>query len=119
MVGLACDRAIHGGGIEVKFLGEATVMPSGAAELALRTGSTILCGFNVRIGHNKYRAFFEPPMVTKQMAHSEENVRALTEQIIAIIETYLRRFPGQWIAFQPIWNSALQPTAREARTAMV
>ncbi len=42
VVCLLCDRDIGGGGVEVEFFGERTLLPGGPATLALRTGAPLL-----------------------------------------------------------------------------
>ena len=42
VVCLLCDRDIGGGGVEVEFFGERTLLPGGPATLALRTGAPVL-----------------------------------------------------------------------------
>ncbi|HEX3541040.1 MAG TPA: hypothetical protein VHT75_11435, partial [Acidimicrobiales bacterium] len=42
VVCLLCDRNLGGGGVEVDFFGERTLLPAGPATLALRTGAALL-----------------------------------------------------------------------------
>lgn len=114
-VGIACDRAIQGKGIVTDFLGEPALMPVGAAELALRTGATILPLFVIRTGRDRYKVFVEPPIRVTKGDANPDRVRELTDQIVNIIERYVKEYPTQWMSFQNVWepeNWALR-TAKE------
>ncbi|MBI3743643.1 MAG: lysophospholipid acyltransferase family protein [Chloroflexi bacterium] len=113
-VGLACDRNIQGQGVTMPFLGQPTVMPVGVAELALRTGATILPTFNIRMGSDSYQVVFEAPiMVEKPSSYSEDDVRALAVRILEPVERNIRAYPDQWMAFQPIWGAGAAATIAE------
>ena len=99
---LAADRAIHGESIVTNFFGRPALMPTGAAELALRTGATVLPAHSVRTGRHAYDVYLDPPIPTEKDA-SPVQVRALTDRIIGIMERYIRAHPTQWMAFEPIW----------------
>ncbi|MEE9284324.1 MAG: lysophospholipid acyltransferase family protein, partial [Dehalococcoidia bacterium] len=109
-VGLACDRVIHGQGIETSFFGKPALMPMGAADMALRTGATILPSFSVRAGRDRYNVFFDPPIFVSKNGRVPEQVRALTDRIIVVMERYIRENPAQWMAFDPIWDRRDDPT---------
>ena len=109
---IACDRAIQGKGIVTDFLGEPALMPVGAAELALRTGATILPCFLIRTGRDRYKIYVEPPIRVPKGNANAESVRELTNQIIRGMERYIKKYPTQWMAIQKVWESDIQ-TAKE------
>ena len=53
-VGVAVDRAVQGNGLVMDFLGEPALMPVGAAELALRTGATLVPSISLRAGFEEH-----------------------------------------------------------------
>ena len=61
-VGVAVDRAIQGNGQVVDFLGEPALMPVGAAELALRTGATLVPSISLRSGFEQHKVCIEAPI---------------------------------------------------------
>lgn len=103
-VGIVCDRAIQGKGIVTDFLGESALMPVGAAELALRTGATILPMFVTRTTRDHYKVYVEPPIRVSEGNADPDGVRELTDQIINIMERYIRKYPTQWMAFEHVWE---------------
>ncbi len=106
LVGIAADRAVHGEGIVVDFFGEPTLVPTGAAELALRTGCPILPAFCLRAGPDRYQVHLEPPIWASRNGghHTAEDVRKLTEETVGVIERYIRFVPEQWMLFEPLSN---------------
>ena len=103
-VGIACDRAIQGQGIVTDFMGEPALMPVGAASLALRTGATILPAFIVRTAKGHYKLHVEPPILVAKGKADADAVRKLTDQIIDIMQGYIKKHPTQWMAFEHIWE---------------
>ena len=103
-VGIACDRAIQGKGIVTDFLGEPALMPVGAAELALRTGATVLPFFMIRTARDHYKVYVEPPIRVSQGNADDDAVRELTDQIISYMERYIKKYPTQWMAIEHIWE---------------
>lgn len=109
MVALACDRIIYGKGLMCNFLGEDAFMPVGAVDLAMRTGATLIPAFTVREGWDRYCFYFEPPVDIPNSLGKEEILRKKTQEVIAIMERYIRQHPEQWMVFQPIWEDGGSP----------
>jgi KDO2-lipid IV(A) lauroyltransferase len=104
-VGLVADRDISGSGIDVDFFGEKTMLPSGPAVLALRTGAPIAVGAVYQRPHGRYHGVvLEPIEVTAGKAYPDR-VRELTTEVARRMEDLIRREPGQWHLFQPNWPS--------------
>jgi KDO2-lipid IV(A) lauroyltransferase len=103
-VGVATDRAIQGHGVVTELFGEPALMPDGAAQLALRAGATILPGYSIRKGRDRYLVRFEAPIYVAKNRHAPDQVKELTDKIIEVMEGYIRAYPGQWMAFEPIWG---------------
>jgi len=100
---IACDRAIQGTGLRLPFMGEETLIPVGAVELALRTGAPIVPAFGVRAGEAGAEVFFEPPIIVN--GKSEDAFRAEgMRSIVKYMESYIRRYPDQWVVFSPVWG---------------
>lgn len=102
-VGLVCDRDISGAGIEVEFLGERTLLPSGPAVLSLRTGAPIVAGALYQRPRGRYHVVVLDPIEVEKGKADTERVRAVTVQIVRRLEELIKREPGQWHLFQPNW----------------
>ena len=64
-----------------------------ASALSRRTGALVLPAVIVRRAGGRYAAYFECPI-------DPEDMRA--ERPVTILRRWLRRFPGQWFAFEPL-----------------
>lgn len=64
-----------------------------AAALSRRTGALVLPAVIVRLRDGRYAAYFEKPV-------PPEHVRE--ERYVETIRRFLRRFPDQWFAFEPL-----------------
>jgi len=101
---LACDRDVGGDGLESDFFGERTTLPTLAVRLAMRTGAIVVPALNLRRERSSYDAYFGPAvdMVPGGNGAVESNV----EQVVRILEKYIRMCPEQWVVIGPIWANA-------------
>ena len=108
-VGVAVDRAVQGNGLVMDFLGEPALMPVGAAELALRTGATLVPSISLRAGFEQHVVRIEPPIAVERERPTEARVRALSRELLDIVERYVVEYPTQWTAiFEPVWEADKQ-----------
>lgn len=105
LVAMAVDRDIQGTGVQVPFFGRETSMPVGALELARRTGAVVVPAFAVREKDNRFTVYVEPPLALEWNGPTaEETLRSNLGKLVSLLERYLRRYPEQWVVFQPIWS---------------
>lgn len=109
---LTADRAIEGQSSEMSFFGATARLPVGVAQLAKRTGATVVgaCGWRTPEGEI-YGRFF--PI---SLALSEEqamNTDEIQQAIVILLEQNIAAHPDQWMAFAPIW------TERPTRTMIM
>ena len=108
-MGVAVDRAVQGNGLVMDFLGEPALMPVGAAELALRTGATLVPSISLRAGFERHIVRIEPPITVERERPTEARVRALSRELLDIVERYVVEYPTQWTAiFEPVWEADKQ-----------
>jgi len=109
-LGLLVDRDVLGTAEPFPFFGERAPLPSGAVDLARRTGAPIVAGWVPRTAPGRYQLFVErvdmPPPTHDRVADLESGMRAMT----AALESAIRRWPGQWFALARVW-------ARDDRTS--
>jgi len=108
VVGILGDRDFSGeNGIHVNFCGRQMLVPRGPAVLSLRTGAPIVPGFVIRSEKDDryFDYFFEEPIYPHRTNDEEQDVRVMTEKIVAVIESYVRRYPRQWYMFRPFWKA--------------
>ena len=106
IVCLLSDRNIGGGGVEVDFFGERTLLPGGPATLALRTGAPILpvaVYFTARTdGHV---GVVRPALPAERRFALRDDVARVTQDLADELAQLIRRAPEQWHLFQPNWPS--------------
>lgn len=97
---LAGDRDIREDGLKSKFFGEETTMPAGAVRLAMRTEAAVVPVFNIRRG-GRYDVYFEPAI--EIVSAGNETLARNMEQVIAVMEKYIRICPEQWVILSHVW----------------
>jgi KDO2-lipid IV(A) lauroyltransferase len=109
IVGLTLDGDIFQTGRSVRLFGRPTLLGSGAARLAQRTGSVLLYGTMSRSGPLRFLMEVEPPvggLETERLSVDE-----LDEELRRIQERHIRAHLDQWCLFRPLWP-ARSMTAR-------
>ena len=93
-------------GIFVPFFGVPAATSTAAARLAFATQSSLLPVFMVwDEKKGKYVAYVESKIELEPSGDLEADVRKVTEKITAITESYVRRFPEQWLWIHKRWNT--------------
>ena len=112
---LQSPEAVH-----VDFFGRPAATTSVVASLALRTGAAVIPAFGLPLPGGRYRFVYERP-VDPPRDGSPEAIREFTQRCTAVIERYVRAYPGLWLWMHRRWreapgNSPL-PAAVAQRTA--
>jgi lauroyl/myristoyl acyltransferase len=98
------DKPLSEDGVAVSFFGRTTRVPTGAARLALRTGSPVL---PAALLHDPaglgYVAYIGEPIRTERGRRSPTDVEELTQRIMGWLEGIIREYPDQWYMFRPMW----------------
>ena len=100
---LTADRAIEGQSSEMTFFGATARLPVGVAQLAKRTGATVVgaCGWRTSEGAI-YGRFF--PISLALSEEQATNADEIQQAIVALLEQNIADHPDQWMAFAPIWT---------------
>ena len=93
----------HIPGVYVDFFGRPAYTPLGLAQLALRTGAPVVPGFMVRVG-DRHRIEIGEQIEIVNTGDIESDIRANTQIFTGIIESYVRKYPGQWVWFHKRWD---------------
>jgi KDO2-lipid IV(A) lauroyltransferase len=103
VVGLAVDLDVTRSGQYVDFFGSPARMPDGAAALAIKYDVPLVLGFIRRLENNKCAVVIEPVAFERTDDRAKDTTRAV-EKIIGRLEDWIRRYPEQWLFFQPAWE---------------
>jgi KDO2-lipid IV(A) lauroyltransferase len=99
----AVDRGIKGGEL-LNFFGQKAPLPIGHARLAVQTGSPILIGIPHHVGDSKYVAEFGALIEPKITGDRIQDAINLAQEVISVIETFIRKWPDQWLMFHEVWD---------------
>jgi len=98
LVVLHIDGDRYLGGLKVSFFGRPATVPRGPAALALRVGAKLLCGFAVR------KSRCEIAIEISREIPVIGNETEVTQRIIDVVETNIRKHKNQWCMFRAIWE---------------
>ncbi len=109
MVCLAIDRDVTGTGKSLPFFGTTTILPTGPAEVALRTGAVVLSATLHRTLQGKHILEFFPGFVAEPTGDKEADLKRVSLRMLGEIEKRIRERPNEWILMQPVWPDCEQP----------
>ncbi|HTD55559.1 MAG TPA: lysophospholipid acyltransferase family protein, partial [Silvibacterium sp.] len=90
----------------VPFFGRLACTASGMARVALKTGAVVLPGFMLwEESERKYVLHFGEPIDLVSTGNDEQDVIENTARFTAVIETWIRRYPDQWLWVHRRWKT--------------
>jgi Kdo2-lipid IVA lauroyltransferase/acyltransferase len=93
-------------GVFVKFFGITACTASGLARVALKTGAAVLPGFCLwEEKEQQYVLHFGPELAVVRSENDEADVLALTQQCNDVLESWIRRYPDQWLWIHRRWKT--------------
>ena len=99
------DQHAHREGLWVDFMGKLASTTPAPALLALRTGAPVMTAYACRIGFPfHYEFFFDKEIPVVRSGDQAEDVRRMTIEITRRIETYVKKFPEQWLWLHRRWR---------------
>ncbi|MEX2445997.1 MAG: lysophospholipid acyltransferase family protein [Dehalococcoidia bacterium] len=104
-LGLVVDRDVLGSGRPYPFFGEPTRMPTGAVELALRTGAPMVAVWVLRGSRpERMRIRVEPVPLPAASGDRQADLDSGMAALLRCMERAIAGAPGQWFALSPIWG---------------
>ncbi len=93
-------------GVFVNFFGRQACTASGVARVALKTGAAVLPGFMVwEEAERRYVLHFGPQLVFERTGDEEADIVAATQLCTSVIESWIRRYPDQWLWIHRRWKT--------------
>lgn len=99
-------------GVFVDFFGYPAATPIGPVVLAKRTGATVLPMFVVREMNNRHRIIFGPPVELEITGNEKKDILVNSAKFTKIIESYVRKYPEQWLWTYRRWKTVPQRTQK-------
>lgn len=104
VVGVLGDRDIRGNGVCTSLAGRPVRLPRGPWELARRTRAVVLPVFSTRTRADHFRLYVEEPFEVGQSDDGEADIVAAVQRFGSVLETQLKREPGQWAVLEDFWQ---------------
>ncbi len=93
-------------GVFVRFFGIPACTASGLARVALKTGAVVLPGFLLwEPDERKYVLHFGPELAFAETGDHEADIVAATQQCNDVLESWIRRYPDQWLWIHRRWKT--------------
>lgn len=105
LLGIVADVDTTVNGVFVDFFGKPAYTPYSPVAFALKTGAAILPSFIIRQSDGTHRAIIEPPLTLKRCDVKEKELVINTQKFTKIIESYIRKYPEQWIWMHKRWKT--------------
>ncbi len=113
IVGVLPDQDVDSlEGIFVPFFGRLAYTPSAPAKLSIASGAPILPLFMIRAG-GRYKLFCDEIIWPEAAPDKEAAVLKITQRVSDVIESYVRRYPEQWVWMHRRWRSRPKEEAKE------
>ena len=97
------DRPIPQDREWVEFMGRPAYLPVGPIRLALLTDAVVFVGSCHYDAEKGYALEYTGPVEMIRNGDRRADIMANTRRIAAIVETYVRAHPDQWMMFHPFW----------------
>jgi KDO2-lipid IV(A) lauroyltransferase len=93
-------------GVFVRFFGVTACTASGLARVALKTGAAVLPGFLLwEPVERQYVLHFGPELTFSASGDREADILAATQQCNDVLESWIRRYPDQWLWIHRRWKT--------------
>ena len=93
-------------GVFVPFFGQQACTASGLARVALKTGAAVLPGFMLwEEREQKYVLHFGDEIPLTATGDDERDAIENTARFTSVIESYIRRYPSQWLWVHRRWKT--------------
>ncbi len=111
-VGILPDQ--NAGDVFVEFFGQKAGSVAGPAVFHLRTGAPLVPLFNVRLPGDFHRVEILPPMHFEPTEDAQADQQRIMQALHDVLETYVRRYPDQWLWLHDRWKSARKQLSQKA-----
>jgi lauroyl/myristoyl acyltransferase len=103
VVAIAADVPVDSGEF-LTFFGHEARLPVGHAKLALDTGAQMVVGLSHCTGDGQYQAEIALAPRPASTGNKRQDSICWAQAALTTLESYLRRWPDQWLMPKPLWQ---------------
>jgi KDO2-lipid IV(A) lauroyltransferase len=103
-VAILADQSGGKDGLYIKYFGIDSSTPKGPAVIALKTGSPIIVGYDIRKDNFKHYIKFERLDLSGLTGNEEEDIKIITQRHTSMLEQYVRKYPDHWFWMHRRWK---------------
>lgn len=85
------------------FFGRQAYLPTGAVQIALKSGAVLLPSFIWREGKYGHHQIIGEPVVLDYTGEKDEIIEKNMKKVIPVMEEYIRKHLSEWELFHDIW----------------
>ncbi|MCX5667524.1 MAG: lysophospholipid acyltransferase family protein [Candidatus Omnitrophica bacterium] len=105
ILGIVADQDVDSvEGVFVNFFGRPAFTPVGPVVLARATGASLVPTFVIR-KHGHHRFIIEKPIELVDTGNKEADLVTNTQRWSDVIESYIRKYPDQWVWMHRRWKT--------------
>jgi KDO2-lipid IV(A) lauroyltransferase len=101
ILAILADVDTKSDGVFVDFFGRLAYTPIGPVAIALKTQALIVPAFIIRQPDDSHRVVIEKPLKLQITGQKNIDIQVNTQLFTKVIESYVRRYPTQWIWMHP------------------
>ncbi|MFH1753464.1 MAG: ELM1/GtrOC1 family putative glycosyltransferase [Candidatus Omnitrophota bacterium] len=105
IVGIVGDQDLGKSGVFIDLLGRPASHAVGAARLARDSGAFIIPAFTIREHGARHIVKLEEPFTVSRTHDKRADIEEALKRQAAIMESYVRRYPDQWMWVYTRWKS--------------
>lgn len=113
-LGVLIDQDTRVKGVFATFFNRPAYTPTGAVELALRTGAALVPMAIHRNGDGKHTIEVQEPLPLPSSGNAERDLTLHTQRCTEILEAFIRRYPAQWVWMHERWKTKPSPSKLNA-----
>lgn len=104
-VGFFADQNAGPEGVFVDFLGKPASAARAPVVLARKTGAPLLFSLSIRQPDDRHHVYISTPIYVEVSDDAERDIEAYTIQMLKHLETYIHKYPEQWLWLHNRWKT--------------
>ncbi|MFQ5949132.1 MAG: lysophospholipid acyltransferase family protein [Nitrospiria bacterium] len=105
ILGLLIDQDTRVPGVFVNFFNKKAYTPTGAAQLALKSGASTMTCFVTRLPNDRHKITIEKPVNLTRSDDHKRDIEVNTARFTARIEEHIKQDPEQWVWMHQRWKT--------------